>query len=614
LTKPQEPAWLVDAVFEAGRVTLHLIGAESLQPFRWGPTEFQPYYLIKDSDRRTGNEVKKRDLFTGDELILNRVNITGKVPKSLEAWEADIDPALSYVYDNGLRFGVLHRIENDRWAPQSQLNDDDLALFQNTFGTDSKDPLKYELLKETYSYVVQPVPRIGAQKLDLQDGSEEDYYNAFLLSRIANLPLSRTYRNVSVSEWIRSMLQTYYRRTGILIPNPDELKLGDTRKFVTGALTLAPESGTYFNMHVLDFESLYPGCIDVFNLSYETVRCPHQECQENKVPGQDYHICKKKRGIYSALTGALRDLRIRFYKPLAKSPAQDGRELVNAAAVRILKLFLVSCYGVTVRIHGLASPLLGEAITAYGRHVLQSTWDMAKDTNLRPRYGDTDSVFLDDPTKISADELVQKIRARFGLELAYDRVYSVCVLSAAKKAYFGILPNGETEIKGLSIAKSSSPRFFQKTFDKCLAKLSEGRTSPTEFERAKAEVPEVVRTAIRDLRAGKMELNELEYRVELRDDPKEKSKAKTLPQAYQAAWLLDKAGRQSARGMTVGFVKVIPFRMQGRQFTVKPTLQANQSEINTGDYVRNLVSSLNQTFEPMNIALNVSESTLSDFL
>ena len=109
----------MDAVYEAGRVTLHLLGAESLQPFSWGPTESQPYYLIKDSGRGTSNEVRKRDLFTGDEVTLNRVNVTGKVPKSLEAWETEIDPALSYVYDNALRFGVLHRMENDRWTPQS---------------------------------------------------------------------------------------------------------------------------------------------------------------------------------------------------------------------------------------------------------------------------------------------------------------------------------------------------------------------------------------------------------------------------------------------------------------------------------------------------------------
>jgi hypothetical protein len=42
------------------------------------------------------------------------------------------------------------------------------------------------------------------------------------------------------------------------------------------------------------------------------------------------------------------------------------------------------------------------------------------------------------------------------------------IITKNKLAYFGILPNGEPEIKGLSIAK-----FFQQTFQKCLAKLSE---------------------------------------------------------------------------------------------------------------------------------------------
>jgi len=134
------------------------------------------------------------------------------------------------------------------------------------------------------------------------------------------------------------------------------------------------------------------------------------------------------------------------------------------AASRILKLFLVSCYGVTIRIHGLASPFLGEAITAYGRHVLQSTWDAAKRHGLKPKYGDTDAIFLDNPKEEDAGELIHSIQKRFHLELASDRIYSVCVPSAAKKAYFGIMPNGESEVKGLSVTKSNSPNFFRRTF------------------------------------------------------------------------------------------------------------------------------------------------------
>lgn len=602
----------MDASYSAGQVRLSLVGASDLEPIRWIDSSFQPYYLIEEDQQ--GESIKKLNLFTQNEMTLRRVNYDRKPPKNINAWELEIDPALSYVYDRRLRFGVLHRLEGNIWLPQFSLNGEELSRFNELFGSiNEKDPLKYTLLREAYSYANQPVPRIKQEKLGLAGGSEEDYFNAFLLSRIANLPLSKTYRNHSVSDWIRSMLNTYYRAHNILIPNPEELKLGDTRKYVTGALTIAPESGTYFNMHVLDFESLYPGCIDVFNLSYETIRCVHPECQSNLVPGLGYNICKRRRGIYSALTGALRDLRLRVFKPLAKASPSNGNGNMSAAS-RILKLFLVSCYGVTIRIHGLASPLLGEAITAYGRYVLQSTWDMAKSKSLKPRYGDTDSIFLDNPSEEDVQRFIHSIKNQFGLELAPDRVYSVCVLSSAKKAYFGILPTGEPEIKGLSIAKSNSPNFFQRTFQNCVAKLSEGRRSPSEFQEARRQVSDVVRQAVRDLRQGNVDLSDLEYRVELREDPQEKSRSKTLPQPYQAAWLLLKKGRKPTRGEVVGFVKVRPFRFQGRQFTVKPTSQTSLGEINVSDYLRNLISSLSQTFEPMGIKIDTTEASLSEFI
>ena len=615
--KDGDVAWLINASYEAGQLHLNFINAEDKEQVRWDDQNFHPYYLTEKNQK--GQVVKKLDLFTEKERTLHKINYEGdSARRKMEGWELDVDPALSYVYDKGLRFGILHRFEDNAWIPQAPLNDEQQSHFNELFTEiKGKDPLKYDLVKDAYAYTHQPIPRIGNVQLGLSnvDGSQEDYYNAFLLSRIANLPIPRTYKNYTVSEWIRSMLYTYYRTHNILIPNSEELRLGDTRKYVTGALTIAPESGTYFNMHVLDFESLYPGCIDVFNLSYETVRCPHRECQQNLVPGMNINVCTKRRGIYSALTGALRDLRIRVFKPLTRTTAPDDVEGEKMrAASRILKLFLVSCYGVTIRIHGLASPMLGEAITAYGRHILQSTWDMAKGDSLKPRYGDTDSVFLDNPSEADVTKFTNSVMNRFKLELASDRIYSVCVLSSAKKAYFGILPSGEPEIKGLSIAKSNSPTFFQQTFQHCLTKLSEGRQSINEFEEAKQQLPKVVEKAIQQLKQGKVPITDLEYRVELRDDPKEKLKSRVLPQPYQAASLLLSKGKKIREGDTVNFVKVKPFRIQGKQYTVKPSSQATLHEVNVNDYIRNLISSLAQTFEPMNINLKMAESNLSNFI
>jgi DNA polymerase elongation subunit (family B) len=141
-----------------------------------------------------------------------------------------------------------------------------------------------------------------------------------------------------------------------------------------------------------------------------------------------------------------------------------------------------------------------------------------------------------------------------------------------------------------------------------------GRLSPSDFELAKRQVSEVVREAIHELRDGRIPLSDLEYRVELREDPQEKSRAKMLPQPYQAAWLLLKEGKKPSKGEIVSFIKVHPFRFQGRQFTVKPTAQTNPREINVDEYVRNLISSLSQTFEPMSINLDTAEADLSKFM
>jgi len=562
--------------------------------------------------------VTKIQLLTQTEKILNKISYASKAPKNVKGWELEVDPALGYAYDQGLRFGLVHSYDGHDWIPQTPLTVDQQNRFDRILRNLTKvDPLKQSILQYAYPILVQPIPEITPETIELSatQWSLEEYYRAIMLSRLANLSLSRTYQSHQVSDWIRSMLDSYYRAHNILIPTTSELRLGSDKKYVTGALTITPESGTYFDMAVLDFESLYPGVVDVYNLSYETIQCGHEECLSNKVPGQDINVCLRRRGIFSAMIGALRDLRIHYYKPqlrLLKSETEEFK--MTKAANAILKLVLVASYGVTVRIHGLASPLLGEAITAYGREVLQSTFDLAKNEGLKPKYGDTDSVFLDNPSEQQVEEFTQQVKDKYKLELAYDRRYSVCVLSGAKKAYFGILPNGETEIKGLTVAKSNSPRFFLKTFQDCLAILAKGRTSPQEFEKAKLGTRAVVSIALSALRQGRIPLADLEYRVELREDPKMMINARTLPQPYQAAVLANESGQNVSRRQEVGFVKVHPFKHGGRTFTVKPTGQARPAEVNVDDYVRNLISSLDQTFEPMGIRIEASSvPSLSEF-
>jgi DNA polymerase I len=407
------------------------------------------------------------------------------------------------------------------------------------------------------------------------------------------------------------MIHTYLRKNGILIPTEEELRRGKPAHCVTGALTVAPKAGIYFNTTVCDFESLYPSCIDSFNLSYETVDCPHAECASNRISDVETPVCMKRRGFYAILIGALKELRIKIFKPASKDTSlpEEERKVAEAAA-KLLKLVLVSSYGVTVRIRGVACPPLAEAITGYGRYILRESWKMAEEHGLRPLYGDTDSLFLDNPTMEQVEWLIKAVKERFRLDLAVDKHYSMCVLSKAKKAYFGILSDGTPDIKGVTAAKSNAPVYVTNVFKQCVAELSVVRDQEC-YERVKKRIRKIVDEAVADLESRRVKLEDLVYSVKLYFDPNEKIGAmKAVHQPYQCALQLIEAGRKLSRGDTVSFIKVKPFKYNDRTFSVKPAESVSSTaEINANDYVRNLLTALNQTFEPMGILLGIEKDT-----
>ena len=103
-------------------------------------------------------------------------------------------------------------------------------------------------------------------------------------------------------------------------------------------------------------------------------------------------------------------------------------------------------------------------------------------------------------------------------------------------------------------------------------------------------------------------MKDLEYPVEIHEDPLGKLREITLHQPYQCAFQLIDLGKTVQRGDTVNFIKVKPFHYKERTFTVKPTEQVRSfQEVNVEDYIRNLTTALNQTFKPMDIKFTEDE-------
>jgi DNA polymerase elongation subunit (family B) len=560
--------------------------------------------------------VEKIDLFTGEKRALAKITWPNPRIASMaerrfhQLWESQIEFQKSYLYDNGLIFGAPHS-ESD-FRPILEVSAEAKQKFEKTFkGVEAEDPLKYAQTFYWFSLLFQPIPELNPDFFGVKELDQEKVYSAWMLSRIANIPLNEAFSSRRVSDWIKSMIYTHLRKNGILIPTSEELRRGRPTHRVVGALTVTPIPGIYFNTVVCDFESLYPSCIDSFNLSYETVDCSHPECKSNKIPDVDYHLCTKKRGFYSILVGALKELRIKLFKPASKDKSLPEEERKNASiAAKLLKLILVSSYGVTIRIHGLACPPLAEAITGYSRYALKESWRIAQERGLKPLYGDTDSLFLDNASNEQVEWLIKTVKEKFRLDLAVEKSYNLCVLPKAKKAYFGILRDGTPDIKGVTPAKSNSPRFINTVFQQCVNALSTVKNQG-EYEDAKNVIKEIAKKAIDDLKSRRVRLEDLVYTVKLYFDPNEKIvDMKAAAQQYQCALQLIDVGKRLSRGDTVAFIKVRPFKYKDKIFSVKPEgFVRSLVEINVEDYIRNLQTALNQTFEPMGIRLETQRET-----
>ncbi len=131
------------------------------------------------------------------------------------------------------------------------------------------------------------------------------------MSRITRMPMEDVSRQ-GVSRWIRNFLYHEHRQRNMLIPNSEDilaLKGATSTKAIIkgkkykGAIVVDPVPGVHFDVAVMDFASLYPSIIKVYNLGYQTLLCKHEECKTNKVPETSHWICTKNKALESLLIG-----------------------------------------------------------------------------------------------------------------------------------------------------------------------------------------------------------------------------------------------------------------------------------------------------------------------
>jgi DNA polymerase I len=436
-----------------------------------------------------------------------------------------------------------------------------------------------------------------------------------LFMRISRLPLEDVVRH-GVSTWIKSMLLSMHRRNNYLIPRQEDiLRFKSERvseaiikgKKYRGAIVLEPKPGLYFNLVVLDFASLYPSIIMNFNISYETVRCGHEECRSNTPMNSPHWICRKRIGIESSIIGALRELRVKYYQPLAKKTMDGEKKSFYDVVQRAIKVFINASYGVmgADSFHFYA-PCAAETVTWIGRGIFTELVETAKALGIEVVYGDTDSIFLRNPKPEEVEMLIELVRNKYSIELNIDKVYRYGVFSQRKKNYLGVTEDGTVDIKGLVGKKSSTPKFVKQAFHDMISILSKVRNEE-EFNSAVASIKSMMNDYVEKLMNRQLSLEELAFDVML-SKPVD-NYDKSTPQHVKAAKQLERElGVKARAGDIISYVKV--------KTGVKPVRMARIEEIDLEKYLSVMKATFEQVLDPLGIEIEPPRRSLKlkDFM
>ena len=425
-----------------------------------------------------------------------------------------------------------------------------------------------------------------------------------VLARISSMPMEDVSRQ-GVSRWIRNFMHREHRKRGMLIPNGEDIltKKGKTTstavikgKKYKGAIVVEPTPGVHFNVAVMDFPSLYPSIIKVWNLGYQSICCEHPGCKGHVIPDTPHWVCQEKRALESLLIGSLRDLRVKWYKSRAKDKTlpPELRSWYNITQ-GALKVILNASYGVFgADSFDLYCPPVAEATAAIGRYSITQILKHAETVGIQVLYGDTDSLFLKNPTKEQIEDVVHYTEHELNMGIDVDKVYRYAVFSSRKKNYLGVLEDGTVDVKGLTGKKKHIPTFIKDAFNMMKNRLAKVK-NPEDFEKARKDIANIVRDRYNILKRREWgDMSELAFHVVLGDEVA--SYTKTTPQHVKAAKILQASGKELRAGDLISFVKV-----NSNKDRVKPVELSSRNEVDVDKYIAYLQATFDQVLDALGL-------------
>lgn len=395
-----------------------------------------------------------------------------------------------------------------------------------------------------------------------------------------------------------------FRRTDL--PKVKPVLESTTGKNFKGAMVIDPIPGIHFNVECHDFIGLYTNIAWKKNISPETMNCNHDGCIDNRVPQVGHHICRQEVGVASEIIGFITSIRSLHFKKLAKEnpiykPIEQALKVIGNSAYGFLTADFSSWYSIPS----------AESTTAFGRDGTETVKDKCGELDMTVIYGDTDSVFVTGATPEKVEELYRFIKETLGLELDLEKTAKFMLLTDRRKTYLFVYADGETDLKGLKLKKSSTPPFIRE-FGKQLVEILAKMNSEDDITPIVDEIKLLIKAAVRTIRKRKGVVEDYAFysTINMRLNQYKNTNIQHVAAAkIEAQAIIDNLPSSVSnsvdladlipKGKIQGFIKT---NIKQTGFKVLPLSVATTKDIDVNKYINELAS----TFEQITGALGIN--------
>jgi len=450
---------------------------------------------------------------------------------------------------------------------------------------------------------------------------------AIILQRIGNQTFESVFRK-RISSIVLGLMHRYMIMKNFYFPNKfllSKLGVGKSEAIIEGkgykgAIVLEPKKGLHFNVTTLDFASLYPSVIDVKNICFSTINCEHLECRSNKVFEVGHHVCKLRRGILSEVVGAVKNVRVFYFKKEAK------KNPLFKPIEQALKIVINASYGVFgAPTNPYYAQAVAESITAEARRSLLTLVEYVRENyghrGIEVIYSDTDSIFINTDDEEVINDLIRFVREGMHLELGVDYEFKWLALYK-KKNYVGQFKDGKIDIKGLAGKKRNTPKFIKDVFNEVIEVMKGLNENNINF--IKDRITNVIKKYYYGLTKNTMDIDVLDLSIrnvlgkDIEDYTVNKPihvKAAEKLYKYISEQFEDEVSIKTIlpKGSVITYVKTDP-KICGS--TAMPVEIATMNQIDKDKYVQWMGNVLEQVLEPVGLDFNNIISTqrkITDF-